>query len=74
MFKKITLLMLLCCAFILPTTLPAAAQATAPKPVIIDSDMTSDDWMATLYLLNNPDFSVKAITVTGTGWATCDGA
>jgi inosine-uridine nucleoside N-ribohydrolase len=49
---------------------PAAAQT--PRPVIIDTDMTSDDWMATLYLLNNPDFSVKAITVTGTGWAFCD--
>ena len=58
-------------ALALPTTLPAAA--AAPKPVIIDSDMTSDDWMATLYLLNDPAFSVKAITVTGTGWAYCDG-
>ncbi|MEO8397435.1 MAG: nucleoside hydrolase, partial [Chloroflexota bacterium] len=71
MFKKIPLLLLVCCAFmILPTTLPAAA--ADPKPVVIDSDMTSDDYMATLYLLNNPDVSVKAITVTGTGWAFCD--
>jgi len=73
MFKKITFLLLLCCAFtILPLTLPAAA-AGNPKAVIIDSDMTTDDWMATLYLLNDPNFSVKAITVTGTGWAYCDG-
>ena len=52
--------------------LSAPASAQTPRPVIIDTDMTSDDWMATLYLLNNPDFSVKAITVTGTGWAFCD--
>ncbi len=53
--------------FVIPTT------AQSPRPVIIDTDMTTDDWMATLYLLNNPNFSVKAITVTGTGWAYCDG-
>ena len=43
-----------------------------PVPVVIDSDMTSDDWMATLFLLNDPDFAVKAITVSGTGFAYCD--
>jgi pyrimidine-specific ribonucleoside hydrolase len=51
-------------------TLPAAA--ADPKPVIIDTDMTTDDFMAIVYLLNNSDFSVKAITVTGTGWSYCD--
>src|SRR4051812_30271867 len=55
---------------VLSFALPAAA--ATPKPVVIDSDMTTDDYMATLYLLNNPNFSVKAITVTGTGWAFCD--
>jgi pyrimidine-specific ribonucleoside hydrolase len=44
----------------------------APIPVIIDSDMISDDWMATLYILNDPRFDVQAITVTGNGFATCD--
>ncbi len=68
MFKRLLILALLGCA--LGWTAPALAQA--PRPVIIDSDMTTDDWMATLYLLNDPDFSVKAITVTGTGWAYCD--
>ena len=68
MFKKLISLALLCCVLGVFST--AAAQA--PRPVVIDSDMTTDDFMATLYLLNNPDFSVKAITVTGTGWAFCD--
>jgi pyrimidine-specific ribonucleoside hydrolase len=50
--------------------LPTAA--ADPKPLIIDTDMTTDDFMAIVYLLNNPSFSVKAITVTGTGFSYCD--
>ena len=46
--------------------------ASGPTPVIIDSDMISDDWMATLFVLNDPRFDVRAITVTGNGFATCD--
>jgi pyrimidine-specific ribonucleoside hydrolase len=33
--------------------------------------MAADDWMAILYLLQRPDVSVEAITVTGTGEAHC---
>jgi inosine-uridine nucleoside N-ribohydrolase len=51
---------------------PAPASAEDPVPVVIDSDMTTDDWMATLFLLNDPTFEVKAITVTGTGFAYCN--
>lgn len=58
---------------------PVAAQDASPvavegelTPVVIDSDMTFDDWMATLFVLNHPGFEVKAITVTGTGFAYCD--
>jgi pyrimidine-specific ribonucleoside hydrolase len=40
-----------------------------PKPVIIDTDVASDDWMAILYLLRHPQVEVKGITVTGTGEA-----
>lgn len=52
---------------------PVGAQspeaAGAATPVIIDSDMITDDWMATLFVLNNPQFDVQAITVSGTGFA-----
>lgn len=41
-------------------------------PVIIDTDMAGDDWMAILYLLQRPDVNIIAITVTGTGEAHCD--
>lgn len=47
-------------------------QDSSPTPLVIDSDMISDDWMATLFVLNDPQFDVKAITVTGAGFANCD--
>ncbi len=54
-------------------TTTVSAQAQDPVPVVIDSDMISDDWMATLFLLNDPTFAVKAITVAATGFAAdCD--
>jgi inosine-uridine nucleoside N-ribohydrolase len=40
-----------------------------PKPILIDSDMALDDWMAILYLLRHPDADVKAIAVVATGEA-----
>jgi inosine-uridine nucleoside N-ribohydrolase len=49
-----------------------AGSAQEPVPVVVDSDMIADDWMAILFLLNDPDFSVEAITVAGTGFADCD--
>lgn len=55
-------------------TLPPQVQASAAraKSVIIDADMGIDDVMAILYLLNKPEFQVKAITVSGTGLAHCE--
>ena len=38
-------------------------------PVIIDTDMAPDDWMAILYLLQTPLVEVKAVTVVATGEA-----
>jgi len=46
-----------------------AAPAGGPAPVIVDTDMSSDDIMALCYLLERPDISVQAITVEGTGVA-----
>ena len=42
------------------------------RPVIIDTDMAADDWMAILYLLQHPGVEVIAITVTGAGEAHCE--
>ena len=56
---------------------PALAFEPLPQtdqqlPVIIDTDMAADDWMAILFLLQRPDVQVKAITVTGAGEAHCE--
>jgi len=50
----------------------APTNAPNPVPVVIDTDMAVDDWMAILYLLNRTDISVKGISVTGAGEANCD--
>ena len=49
----------------------APTQSPNPLPVVIDTDMALDDWMAILYLLNRTDVVVEAITVTGAGEAHC---
>jgi inosine-uridine nucleoside N-ribohydrolase len=54
------------------TALPVASSAVPPRPVVIDTDMAADDWMAVLYLLRRPDVAVKAITVAGDGEAHCE--
>lgn len=43
-----------------------------PRPVVIDTDMGTDDAMAILFLLRRPDVEIKAITVTGAGLAHCE--
>lgn len=56
-----------------PTPRPTPTPFTGtPRPVIIDTDMAGDDWMAILYLLNRPDINIEALTVTGTGEAHCE--
>ena len=40
-------------------------------PVVVDVDMGGDDLMALLYVLQQADMSVRAVTVTGTGLAHC---
>jgi inosine-uridine nucleoside N-ribohydrolase len=52
------------------------AQDSTPKdqqrvPVIVDTDMGFDDWMAVLYLLNKPGIDIVAITVDGAGETYC---
>lgn len=41
----------------------------APRPLLIDTDMGLDDWLAILYLLKRPEVEIQALTVTGTGLA-----
>ena len=76
MFRKIltfslTLVLTACGIQPAPRSTPTSFTGT-PRPVLIDTDMAGDDWMAILYLLNRPDVSVTAITVSGTGEAHCE--
>lgn len=41
----------------------------AKTPVLIDTDVDIDDWMAILYLLLHPDVDVLGLTITGAGAA-----
>lgn len=45
-------------------------EQSARTTVVIDTDMSFDDALAILFLLDNPDIDLVAITVTGTGFAT----
>jgi pyrimidine-specific ribonucleoside hydrolase len=48
------------------------ALSTDARPIVIDTDMAADDWMAILFLLQRPDLDVRAVTVTGAGEAHCE--
>lgn len=52
-----------------PVTPPPIEEGALP--VVIDTDMAADDWLAILFLLGRSDVEVKAITVTGTGEVHC---
>ncbi|MEJ2759896.1 MAG: nucleoside hydrolase, partial [Anaerolineales bacterium] len=45
--------------------------AAYAQPVVVDTDMAPDDWLAILFLLGRSDIEVQAITVTGAGEAHC---
>ncbi len=53
------------------TTPPGAAVEAAKMPVVIDTDMGFDDWMALLYLLRAPTVEVRAITIDCAGETYC---
>lgn len=55
-----------------PPTGSTTTGAPATRPLVIDTDLASDDLVAILYLLMSPAVDVKAITVSGTGEVHCD--
>ncbi|MEE4192060.1 MAG: nucleoside hydrolase [Halieaceae bacterium] len=57
--------LLLCAALLL-------SQATsAGKPIIYDTDMAIDDWLAMLYLAKHPDVDIVAVTISASGESHC---
>ena len=66
-------LLLGCARTASPSLEPISPHAVAvdAQPVVIDTDMAADDWLAILYLLGRSDVDVQAITVTGAGEVHC---
>ena len=60
-----TLLRSLCLSLSLSTT------AASAGPVIYDTDMAIDDWLALLYLLAEPSTEVVAVTISASGETLC---
>src|SRR5262245_4578039 len=60
-----------------PSLAPTAVHTTRPagdaRPLLIDTDVAPDDLVAIASLLGSPNVDIKAITVSGTGEAHCDG-
>ncbi|KXG21968.1 uncharacterized protein LOC8076938 isoform X1 [Sorghum bicolor] len=52
------------------TVLAAGAAAAAPRRLLVDTDMDTDDLLALLYILkqNRSEFDVKAITISANAW------
>jgi len=52
--------------------LPTWSQALPPRiPVIVDSDMGTDDWLALAYITRNANFELLGITIAGNGLTPC---
>lgn len=49
----------------------SAGAAVAPTPVVVDTDMSTDDVLALLYLVRRFDVDLRAVTVSGTGLTRC---
>ena len=75
-FGKVILSILLVALMVLGFSIPVSGQGTAATQLttslLIDTDMAIDDLMAILYLLQRPDVSIKAITVSGSGETHCE--
>ena len=52
-----------------PTTVPPSGA----QPLLIDTDVAPDDLAAIAFLLASPNVDIRAITVSGTGEAHCEG-
>ncbi len=51
-----------------------AAAENAPVPVIVDTDMGADDWLAIAYVASSKNADLLGVTVVGNGLASCDSA
>lgn len=53
------------------TTVDSRAQTRHPIPLIVDTDMGTDDWIALAYIAQNQDVDLRGVTIVGSGLASC---
>lgn len=71
MFKSIFYLLCIVSCFTYAASFAEQAKASTAAEFIIDTDVGIDDAIAILYLLNQPQIKVKAITIESDGNAHC---
>ncbi len=47
------------------------AQTKQPIPLIVDTDMGTDDWIAIAYIAQNKNIDLRGVTIVGSGLASC---
>ena len=52
-------------------TVDARAQTRHSIPLIVDTDMGTDDWIALAYIAQNPHIDLRGVTIVGSGLASC---
>ncbi len=60
-----------CCQALILTFTLLTAPAWGGKPIIYDTDMAIDDWLALLYLAKHPDVDIVAVTISASGESHC---
>lgn len=53
------------------TTGQVHAQTRQPIPLIVDTDMGTDDWIAIAYIAQNKNIDLRGVTIVGSGLASC---
>lgn len=53
------------------STGPSSDGTGADRPLVVDTDLASDDLVALLFLLSSSEVEVRAVTVSGTGEVRC---
>lgn len=75
MMQRIKILALsLCCALMMTSVVAssdALAQSRQPIPLIVDTDMGTDDWIALAYIAKNANIDLRGVTIVGSGLASC---
>lgn len=62
------------CAFLTSFISQPYAQGGKPRPLIIDTDMGTDDWLAIAFIAQNEQIDLLGISIVGNGIASCSNA